>query len=408
MLYAIYEDFYADVEKKLNRVAKKCIKHGNDFTFEVKGEEIREKYDEEYGITKCYKFILVEVDGTAKIDDWECIAVLEVHDVGNIIRRINTEIEIPNRFKNTENICEHCNSKRQRNNLYIIHNVKTDEWKQVGGNCLKLYTGGLNMEYITAYMDGITELEEFDGIVGHGKAYYHVNDVLSYAVEVINKTGYFNAQSMLPTKHIVSVLMHNTFEKAIEYINKDFADAKLDVRVSSFDLHKKDTNDTVEKIVEYYKNVEDDSEFIHNIKVMLNEEYVLAKNFGFLCYLPMGYAKHIEKEIEKAKRIETKYFGEVGKRYKDKVILSVTLVTSWETQWGYTYIYRIVLEDGSVLTWKTSNGLYLDKDEEFDKISFTVKEHKEYKGEKQTEITRCKVDIKKANKATEKPTNGVA
>lgn len=160
MMYAIYEDFYPDVEKKLKRVAKKCIKHGNDFTFEVKGEEIREEYDKELDWKKYYKFILVEVDGTAKIDNWECIAVLENHDAGNIIRRINTEIDIPKRFKHTENVCEHCNTRRQRNNLYVIHNIETDEWKQVGGSCLKLYTGGLSMEYVAAYMDGITELEQ--------------------------------------------------------------------------------------------------------------------------------------------------------------------------------------------------------------------------------------------------------
>lgn len=398
MVYAIYEEFYPDVEKKLNRVAKKCIKHGNDFIFEVKGEEIRKKYNEETKLTEYYKFILVEVDGTAKINNWECIAVLEVHDVGNIIHRINTEIDIPERFKHTENICEHCNSKRQRNNLYVIHNVETDDWKQVGGNCLKLYTDGLNMEYVTAYMDGITELEEFNGIVGHGKAYFHVNEIISYAVEVINKTGYFNAQASLPTKYLVSILMHNTLNKSIEIINKDFDNAKLDVRVDESDFHKKDTDIIVEKIVDYYKNLEDDSEFAHNIKVMLNEEYVSANNFGFLSYLPAGYAKHIQKEVEKAKRIETQYFGEVGKRYKDKVIKNVTLITSWETQWGYTYVYKIILEDNSVLTWKTSNGLYLDRDEEFDKISFSVKEHKEYKGEKQTEITRCNVTIKKVTK----------
>jgi hypothetical protein len=145
--------------------------------------------------------------------------------------------------------------------------------------------------------------------------------------------------------------------------------------------------------------LEDNSEFVHNIKVMLDEEYVLAKNFGFLCYLPEGYARYIKKEeerrAEEAKKVETKYFGEVGKRYKDKVISYITLITSWETQWGATYIYKIVLEDGSILTWKTSNGLYLlDKNEAFDKISFTVKEHKDYKGEKQTEVTRCNVSIK--------------
>ena len=394
MMYAIYEDFYPDVEKKLKRVAKKCIKHGNDFTFEVKGEEVREEYNKELERKEYHKFILVEVEGTAKIDNWECIAVLENHNAGNIIRRINTEIDIPERFKNTENICEHCNTKRQRNNLYVIHNVETDEWKQVGGSCLKLYTGGLNMEYIAAYMDGITELEEMNGIVGRGKAYYHVEEVLSYAVEVINKTGYFNAQSNIPTKYLVSELMQNNLGRAIERINEEFKNARLDVRMSEHDFHKDNTEEAVEKITNYYKNLDDNSEFVHNVKVMLNEGFLLPKNFGFLCYLPEGYARYMKKEVEKAKKVETKYFGEVGKRYKDKVIEDVTLITSWETQFGATYVYKITLEDGFVLTWKTSNGLYLDRNEEYDKICFTVKEHKEYKGEKQTEVTRCKVTVK--------------
>lgn len=395
MMYAIYEDFYPDVEKKLNRIAKKCMKHGNDFVFEVKGEEIREDYNKELDRKEYHKFIIVEVDGTAKIDNWECVAVMENHDAGNIIRRINTEIEIPERFKHTENLCEHCNTRRQRNNLYVIHNVETNEWKQVGGSCLKLYTGGLNMEYVAAYMDGITELEEFDGVVtGRGKAYYRVEEILSYAVEVINKTGYFNAQSAIPTKYLVSELMQDNLGRAIEKINDEFKDARLNVRMSEHDFHKDNTMEDVENIIDYYKNLNDDSEFVHNVKVMLNEGYALPKNFGFLCYLPEGYARYIQKEIEKAKKVETKYFGEVGKRYKDKVIVDVTLVTSWETQWGYTGIYKIVLEDGSILTWKTNNALYLDRNEKYDKISFTVKEHKEYKGEKQTEVTRCKVTVK--------------
>lgn len=394
MVYAIYEHFYPDVEKKLNRIAKKCKKHGNDFTFEIKGEEIKESYNKELDITEYHKFIMVEVEGTAKIDNWECIAVMEVHDIGNIIRRINTEIDIPERFKHTENICEHCNTKRQRNNLYIIHNTKTDEWKQVGGNCLMLYTHGLNMEYVSAYMDGITELEEHNGIIGHGKAYYNVKDIISYAVEVINKTGYFNANSAIPTKYLVSELMHNGLNKAIEEINEQFTDARLNVRFCNNDFHKDNTKTTVEEIINHYKNLEDNSEFIHNIKVMLSEEYVLARNFGFLCYLPEGYAKHIQKEVEKAKKVETKYFGEIGKRYKDKIIQDVTLITSWETQWGITCIYKIILEDNSILTWKTNSSLYINEGEKFDKISFTVKEHKEYKGEKQTEVTRCNVTIK--------------
>ena len=400
MVYAIYEDFFPEVEKKLNRVAKKCVKHGNDFTFEIKGEEIREYDNKETKRKEYRKFILVEVDGTAKIDNWECIAVLEINNYGNIIRRINTEIDIPDRFKNSEDICEHCNSKRHRNNLYVIHNVETDEWKQVGGNCLKLYTNGLSMEYVTAYMDGITELEENDGVFGgSGKSYYSVKEVLSYAVEVIAKTGYFNADSRLPTKWLVAWLANHPINKAIEEINRDLANAKLMVRFDKKDFLKEDTETAVEEIIKYYKDVNDDSEFIHNIHVMLNEGYVQQKNFGFLCYLPEGYARHIQKEVEKVKRLEdiakSEYFGNVGERYKDKAIQFVNLITAWETQWGVTYIYKIILEDGTALIWKTSNGLYLDKNEKYDKISFTIKSHNEYKGEKQTEVTRCKVTYKK-------------
>lgn len=397
MTYAIYEDFYADVEKKLNKIAKKCTKYGNDFIFEIKGEEIREKYNKELDRTEYYKFILVEVEGTARINDWECIAVLEIHKDGNIIRRINTNIDMPKRFENSEDICEHCNSKRHRNNLYVIHNVVTDEWKQVGGNCLKLYTNGLNMEYVTAYMDGITELEEHSEVFrAGGKAYFTVEEILSYAVEIINKLGYFNTQSSLPTKSLVTYLAYNHRDKAIEEINRELTLIKSAIRFDDKDFSKTDTESTVEKIIEYYKGLDADSEFIHNIQLILNEGYVSVNNFGFLCYLPQGYKKYIEKEIEKAEKeeanAESKYFGEIGIRYKDKVIKDVVCITKYQTQWGINSIYKITIEDDATLFWKTNK--YIDNEKSFDKISFTVKAHNEYKGEKQTEITRCTVSVK--------------
>ena len=400
MVYAIYEDFFPDVEKKLNRIAKKCAKHGNPFTFEVKGEEIREKYNPENLMKEYHKFILIEVEGTAKVDNWECVAVLEFHEVGNIIRKINTEIDIPERFKHSENICEHCNSKRNRNNLYVIHNVETDEWKQVGGDCLKLYTFGLSMEYVVAFLNGITELEEYNNIVGSGKKYYSVQSILAYAVEVIAKTGYFNSNSNLPTRSLVEWLIFNHLGKAIEGMNNELARERMLVSFSAKDFFKPDTSDTVNAIIEYYKGLEDNSEFIHNVQVMLNEGYVLAKNIGYLCYLPQGYAKHIQMEIEKAKRLSEKHehFGEVGKRYKDKAVQRVDFLTSWATEWGTTFLYKFTLENGEILVWKTSHSLFaeLPDDCECDKITFTVKGHEEYRGIKQTEVTRCKLTWKVA------------
>ena len=398
MTYAIYEELFPELEKKLNRVAKKCMKYGNGFTFEVVGEEVRGIFNDELKRKEFFKFILVEVEGTAKIDDWECIAVLEVHEGGNIIRRINTEIELPEKFKTTEDICEHCNSKRHRKNLYVIHNVKTNEWKQVGGQCLKLYTSSLSMEYVAAYMDGITKLAENDGVFHSGKPCFPVEEILGYAVEVIEKTGYFNAEATIPTKSIVRILAYNTLSHAVADINKEYELCRISTRFSQEDFCKEGTEETVEKIIECYKSLEDDSEFIHNVKVMLDEGYVQAQNFGFLSYLLQGYAKHLQAEEKKAKKIQqaenSRHFGEVGKRYKDKVIAFVECLTMWDTQWGITGLYKITLEDGTNLIWKTSNYIAPCTDETYDKITFTVKDHGEYNGEKQTEVTRCKVTYK--------------
>lgn len=396
MVYAICNDFYPTLEKKLNRISKKCVKNGNPFIFRKIGEKVQRihKNDREENV----KFIMVEVEGTAKIANWEFIATLENHSSGNIIRRYNTTIDVPEKFLCSGNFCEHCNSKRHRKNLYIIHNVETDEWKQVGGNCLMQYTNGLNMEYVAAWMDGITELEENNGIIGESYTpYYMVDEVISYAAEIIGKIGYFNANADLPTKRLVSYLLVNRLDDAIKKMNYDLKSFK--VEFSQKDFFHDETEETVRKIMEYYENLEDSSEFVHNVQVMLKEGYVTGKNIGYLCYLPEGYMKHIKKvkrdEARKAEKANSEHFGEVGKRYKNVPVQSIEVITSWETMYGRTYLYRIILENSCVLTWKTSKWAFMDdegKKVNMEKITFTVKEHKEYKSEKQTEVTRCKIN----------------
>ena len=395
MIYAICNDFYPALEKKLNHISKKCAKNGNPFIFQKIGEEVRKIHKNDH--EEYVKFIMVEVEGTAKIANWEFIATLENHSSGNIIKRYNTTIDIPEKFLYSGNFCEHCNSKRQRKNLYIIHNVETDEWKQVGGSCLMQYTNGLNMEYVAAWMDGITELEENNGVVmGSYTSYYEVDKVISFATEIIRKIGYFNASADLPTKSLVSCMLVNRLDKAIRLINKDLKSFKVE-EFSREDFLRDETAETVQKIMEYYSNLDDSSEFIHNVQVILTEGYVTRKNIAYLCYLPEGYAKHIQKEkrdkAREAEKAKSDYFGEIGKRYKDMPVKSIEVVAAYESMYGIMYIYKIMLENSCVLTWKTSKYLFsCDEEVNVEKITFTVKEHREYKSEKQTEVTRCKIN----------------
>ena len=86
------------------------------------------------------------------------------------------------------------------------------------------------------------------------------------------------------------------------------------------------------------------------------------------------------------------YLGEIGK----KLTVNVTLKKSYEVYNNFasayytttTYIHSFEDDDGNVIIWKTAT--FLEGDDKFT-LTGTVKEHSEYKGVKQTVLTRCKV-----------------
>lgn len=84
---------------------------------------------------------------------------------------------------------------------------------------------------------------------------------------------------------------------------------------------------------------------------------------------------------------ETEYYGQVG----EKVDMDVTLERrNWyDTKFGTTWVYTFKDDAGHALVWKTSVILE-DEINEFH-LKGTIKEHSEYRGIKQTVLTRCKV-----------------
>ena len=117
MKYAIYEGNIDRLEKKLKRISNKCKAYGCDFHYEQTGEEFRELKDEK-GNKYTARFVLVEAEGTAIINDWEFIAELEHTENGNIITGV-AGVEVPERYYTSKPMCEHCNSKRYRKNTLM-------------------------------------------------------------------------------------------------------------------------------------------------------------------------------------------------------------------------------------------------------------------------------------------------
>ena len=75
----------------------------------------------------------------------------------------------------------------------------------------------------------------------------------------------------------------------------------------------------------------------------------------------------------------------------DKVELSLTVtrVGGYETDYGWTSVYTMEDSNGNVFVWKTAPK-DMEKDSTYT-IKGTVKENGEYRGIKQTVLTRCKI-----------------
>lgn len=98
-----------------------------------------------------------------------------------------------------------------------------------------------------------------------------------------------------------------------------------------------------------------------------------------------------QEEFERVRRGH--YYGEVGQKIEIEV--KYTGCSSYETIYGWTTVYRFDTDDGAHLVWKTGSSLggrefYIVEDDRIT-IRATIKDHKEYHGIEQTELTRVKV-----------------
>lgn len=96
MQYAIFEGNMERLEQKLLKIYNKCKAYGCDFHYAQIGETFKE-VDDKKGHKHMARFILVEAEGTAVINNWEFVAAVEHTENGNIFAG-KQNIEIPKKI----------------------------------------------------------------------------------------------------------------------------------------------------------------------------------------------------------------------------------------------------------------------------------------------------------------------
>lgn len=239
------------------------------------------------------------------------------------------------------------------------------------------------------------ELHESDGVyvAGSGTPYYRIKDYLRYCAECVDKFGWFNSSSQYSTANRAWDYFAYK-ELGLEGMRKT-SEMDNEMKAINFDASEENQGPKVDSIIEFVKNMEDDSSYVVSIKSLAKSEWFRSKFTGFVASMVICYNKEVErreverKQKEEAENNPSNFLGNIGDKLKAD-FNEFEIVTSWDGFYGVTWMYKFVTDEGNILIWKSSK--WIDATEiKKGHVKFTVKDHTEFRGIKQTEVTRCRI-----------------
>ena len=322
--------------------------------------------------------------------------------------------------------CDKCHKKIGRNKYLVFSKVgkeveTRDDLVVLGTSCAKDYFPFSVESYFGFLESAFEELgsyDEFSGSFGGCSSHYHTlsaiytatlactDNLKAYAKEgetkgnvlgwlknlKMNKYEYYRDVYLFPSNPI-------PFEDVISWV-KDMLDKSTEELRSDFEINARSV---------FFKTLDDGTrEMRHEI----HEKYMGIAVYAMFS-AKQNHDKMVAKKIAEEKRAienaKVEYYGNVGDKFE--LTLTFDKMFGFETMYGYSYILLFHDDDGHVFKWTSSNGSYkVEYAKDVENLAYgsgiqycdyeighkylikgSIKGHDEYKGCKQTVITRCKV-----------------
>ena len=136
---------------------------------------------------------------------------------------------------------------------------------------------------------------------------------------------------------------------------------------------------------------ERDADFRQRLADVVRSGKVNRRSTGFLASLITCQARDLAKRIERteAATSSSEHVGRLDERIRG-VTLFVVKRWTFSGRFGEKNVHTFEDENGNVLTWWASNGTELDVGRRY-VVDFTIKNHGEFRGVRETTLTRVKV-----------------
>lgn len=412
------ESNITQLEANFAKLARRAAKLGLTAPKLVKGEIVEQRFAEGYGLggqkyhtavandyvlkpgqsESWRRYVMCTCEGEAPVlDGWSLVSVIDHTtdpEIGNLIKNVPGK-ETPPEYRKSGPLCQHCNSMRRRHETFLI--VKDGEYKQIGRNCLADFCRSPEMaanlvhsaEYLFSAEGLLGDAEGDDYCGGRTERYYPIEGVLTLARRLIRQLGWVSrkeAEERYTTATASWVTSITTWDEWKKNAPRDV--------IAAFENGCDEDVEIAAQALQWIrdKRAEADTlnDYIYNLLVVCSQERIPVKHFGLACSLISAWMRDQEREIERKlreSRPPSQHFGTVKKR--EKFTLTVTGLNFFDNEWGLTTFVRFVDDNGNCASWKASGEVDMDIGDKYI-VTGTVKEHGEYKGTKQTILTRCK------------------
>lgn len=337
-------------------------------------------YDQPYSV----EMTTVKIEyPICKIDGWQLLGKID-HKENLVLSMPNREI--PDQYRNSEPVCEHCKTNRDRNETFILTNGTTT--KQVGRSCLGLFLG-MDSETAIAMSDSAMfsswlkamEQDDEDLIDDFGfpktKRYFYDLDVyLPFVAQQIRLHGWIS-KDKAQTSYLVP-----TADLAF--------DDMLDIKDESKKISEPTTEDRelAASAVQWASELTDFEcgEYLRNLRQIAQNGHTSQKMIGYAASMIIAYTKVKAEKIASENPVSN-HLGKVGEKITVKVTLS-HVSAGIHSRYGTSYINTFITASGDVICWNTgkqiAKGQYT--------LTATVKSHDSYRNVPQTWVERAKLE----------------
>jgi hypothetical protein len=364
------------ISDRLEKLAKKARKNGNpDITFSF-GEVTSREVNAEYG-KMTIDYVSVTVTGEApRIAGWDFLARIELLGEENLVHRVpGVSKELEERFRTHDGFCDHCNSARRRNDVFVLAN--DEKQIAVGRQCLREFLGIDDPKMIVAraqFFEDVKDMSDEDDLGNFGSfGYYGLREVLILASANIRKHGYVSKARQLDTGDA-------TTGQTVAW------------GLAGIPAHKIESTEAdrewAEKTIGFFRrDTSFGNEYMDNIRVLMKQDIIKKDHVGLISSAVITAQREL---APKAEVKESNFVGEVKGRLKDISLLLEKIIFLGSGSFGPSYLHLLKDADGNAFSWITGNKVEVAEGTNI-KVDATVKEHKIYKGTKQTVLTRAKV-----------------